>query len=135
MHSLGVEHKEVTKVVKGLESEVERFWRVLSNREVLLSGQYHTQQQQLGKSNSNNKGTVDAAVIVTADHGHLTVHQNDMVSLPQNILALLEYACIGVHGKGRHAYLHCKTGLQFQFRRRWQTHSALSDHFLLRKCT
>ena len=131
MHSLGVEHKEVTKVVKGLESEVERFWRVLSNREVLLSGQYHTQQKQLGKSNSNYTSTVDAAVVVTADHGHLTVHQDDMMSLPQNILALLEYACIGVHGKGRHAYLHCKTGLQVQFRRRWQTHSALSDHFLL----
>ncbi len=45
---------------------------------------------------------VDATVVLTADHGHVTVQPKDMVVLPSSILELLEYACIGVQGKGRH---------------------------------
>ena len=82
MHALGVEHEECKRVVNGIEDEVERFWNVLREREA------------------------DATVVVTADHGHVTVNGDDMISLPQNILELLEYANVGVHGKGRHAYLH-----------------------------
>lgn len=126
MHALGVEHEEVRKVVRGIEGEVERFWRVLGNRETLLSGEY-----DVDESNSNESSSVDAAVVVTADHGHITVYENDMVELPKDILDLLEYACIGVHGKGRHGYLHCRAGLQLQLQRRWQTNTELSEHFLL----
>jgi len=126
MHALGVEHEEVRKVVRGIEGEVERFWRVLGNRETLLSGDY-----DVDESNSYESSAVDAAVVVTADHGHITVYENDMVELPKNILDLLEYACIGVHGKGRHGYLHCRAGLQSQLQQRWQANSELSENFLL----
>lgn len=101
MHALGIEHEEVTKVVKGIEKEVERFWRVLCDREALMSGQYDTARCDGSEPdlNSNENSSVDAAVVVTADHGHVTVHTGDMVTLPENIVDLLEYACIGVHGK------------------------------------
>ena len=41
MHALGVEHEEVRRVVTGIEGEVERFWRILGDREMLLSGEYN----------------------------------------------------------------------------------------------
>mmetsp|Transcript_36809 Transcript_36809/g.77707 ORF Transcript_36809/g.77707 Transcript_36809/m.77707 type:complete len:676 (+) Transcript_36809:116-2143(+) len=133
MHALGVEHEEVRKVVRGIETEVERLWTVLGDREALLSGVYDGirptcsgESKEVGKPSG-----VDAAVVVTADHGHVTVHEDDMIELPTDVLDLLEYACIGVHGKGRHGYLHCRTGLQSQFRQRWQTHPELTEHFLL----
>jgi hypothetical protein len=107
MHALGVEHEECKRVVNGIEDEVERFWNVLRVREA------------------------DAAVVVTADHGHVTVNGGDMISLPQNILELLEYANVGVHGKGRHAYLHVRAGLQLILHKRWKANSELSENFLL----
>jgi len=134
MHALGVEHEEVTKVVRGIECEVERFWKVLSNRYLLMSGQYHDDinQQTESKSSTNDESSsIDAAVVVTADHGHITVNEDDMIYLPQNILDVLEYASIGVHGKGRHGYLHCRAGLQLQLRRYWQANTELSENFLL----
>ena len=135
MHALGVEHEEVTKVVRGIECEVERFWKVLGNRDLLMSGQYHDdtkEQVEESKSSANDESlSIDAAVVVTSDHGHITVNEEDMISLPQNILELLEYACIGVHGKGRHGYLHCRAGLQLQLRRYWQANPELCENFLL----
>jgi len=134
MHALGVEHEEVTKVVRGIECEVERFWKVLSNRDLLMSGQYHddiNQQTELKSSTNDESSSIDAAAVVTADHGHITVNEDDMISLPQNILDVLEYASIGVHGKGRHGYLHCRAGLQLQLRRYWQANPELSENFLL----
>ena len=95
MHALGVEHEEVNKVVKGIEREVERFWKVLGNKEALLSGKF--EGDECDEYDESNR--LDAAVVVTADHGHITVYESDMVALPSNILELLEYACIGVHGK------------------------------------
>jgi len=113
MHALGVEHEEVKKVVRGIEAEVERFWRVLGRRELLLSGDYADAEGNCDKeptSISNESRTVDAAVLVTADHGHITVHEDDMMVLPKNITELLEYACVGVHGKVSCIVLH-KSGL------------------------
>ena len=71
----------------------------------------------------SEKEAIDATVVVTADHGHVTVHPQDMIALPGCILELLEYACIGVHGKGRHAYLHLQ--------RRRHSIDELHQHFLL----
>ena len=101
---------------------------------MLLSGLYYDHNDNESKeteSRSYESGGVDAAVIVTADHGHITVHANDMVLLPKDILDLLEYACIGVHGKGRHAYLHCRAGLQSQLRQCWRANSTLAENFLM----
>eukprot|EP00986_Skeletonema_menzelii_P000511 scaffold152_cov220-Skeletonema_menzelii.AAC.3 len=132
MHALGVEHAEVRNVVRGIESETERFWRVLGDREALLSGEYDLDsnsglEQEVKKSDD----AVDATVVLTADHGHVTVQPKDMVALPASILALLEYACIGVHGKGRHGYLHCRAGLQNLLQQRWKAIDELHQHFLL----
>ena len=74
---------------------------------------------------------MDVAVVVTADHGHVTVSATDMVPLPDNILELLEYACVGVHGKGRHGYMHCRAGLQPLLRWRWRDNPELYNNFLL----
>ena len=59
MHALGVEHEEVTKVVRGIECEVERFWKVLSNRDLLMSGQYHDDINQQTESNSSTNDETD----------------------------------------------------------------------------
>lgn len=102
MHALGVEHEEVKTVVQGIDEEVERFLGVLSDREALRSGRHHSNDQ----CHPDEPNPMDVAVVVTADHGHVTVNAADMVPLPDNILELLEYACVGVHGKGRHGYFH-----------------------------
>ena len=94
MHTLGVEHDEVKNVVRGIEREVERFWRVLGDREALLSGCFDTDFE----SRSGNKERLDASIVVTADHGHITVRPEDMIVLPDSILACLEYANVGVWG-------------------------------------
>ena len=95
MHALGVEHEEVGNVVRGLEREVERFWRVLGDREALVSGRYDlVGRDGLGPGpGSGESARLDAAVVVTADHGHVTVRADEMVPLPRGILDLLEYAC------------------------------------------
>eukprot|EP00816_Leptocylindrus_hargravesii_P011606 CAMPEP_0196809958 /NCGR_PEP_ID=MMETSP1362-20130617/9823_1 /TAXON_ID=163516 /ORGANISM="Leptocylindrus danicus, Strain CCMP1856" /LENGTH=684 /DNA_ID=CAMNT_0042184809 /DNA_START=58 /DNA_END=2112 /DNA_ORIENTATION=+ len=108
MHALGVGHERVKQVIRGIDSEIERLWNGLMRQ------------------------NLDAAIVVTADHGHVTVMPEQMVELPRNLLDCLEYANIGVHGYGRHAYLHCRTGLQEEFRRRWDASTALlRDNFLL----
>jgi predicted AlkP superfamily pyrophosphatase or phosphodiesterase len=127
MHALGVEHEEVRNTVMGIESETERFWRVLGDRDALLSGKYDVEQENSLLKND----VVDAAVVLTADHGHVTIQPEDMVVLPGYILELLEYACIGVHGKGRHGYLHCRAGLQKILQQRWEASDELHEHFLL----
>ena len=86
MHALGVEQ----------EAEVERFWRVLGDRGALMSGREDVSDPP---SNSDWPNPVDAAMIVTADHGHVTIRGDDMITLPKEIMDLLEYGCIGVHGK------------------------------------
>ena len=121
MHALGIEHKEVKEVVRGIEAEVERLWTVLEGRNSMLGDD----------ACASESPRVDAAVVVTADHGHVTVNPEDMVRLPASIVELLEYACIGVHGKGRHGYLHCRAGLQGLLRRRWRAEDALREDFLL----
>ena len=136
MHALGVEHIEVRNVVHGIESETERFWRVLGDREALLSGKYDVGSSSSGGVEQENRlkkedDAVDATVVLTADHGHVTVQPEDMVVLPECILELLEYACIGVHGKGRHGYLHCRAGLQKPLQQRWKAIDELHQHFLL----
>jgi len=135
MHALGVEHVEISNVVRGIESETERFWRVLGDREALLAGKYDLDSnvgvQQESCSTKKEEDAVDATVVMTADHGHVTVHPQDMVTLPASILELLEYACIGVHGKGRHGYLYCRAGLQKALQQRWKTIDELHHHFLL----
>ena len=112
MHSLGVESDEVGRVVRGIEKEIQRIWSSLSNR--------------------NGERLFDCALIVTADHGHVTVKPDEMVQLPANIVDCLEYANVGAWGKGRHSYLHCRAGLQQTLRQRWRdAPNGLSDKFLL----
>ena len=125
MHALGVEHEGVSNVVKGIEREIERLWKVLGDRVGLLSGDYDSDEP------TNGEDSIDATVLVTADHGHVTVHPEDMITLPENIIELLEYANVGVHGTGRHGYLHCRSGLQSTLKSRWHSNTVLSEHFLL----
>eukprot|EP00815_Leptocylindrus_aporus_P011905 CAMPEP_0116068514 /NCGR_PEP_ID=MMETSP0322-20121206/11706_1 /TAXON_ID=163516 /ORGANISM="Leptocylindrus danicus var. apora, Strain B651" /LENGTH=327 /DNA_ID=CAMNT_0003555639 /DNA_START=805 /DNA_END=1788 /DNA_ORIENTATION=+ len=110
MHALGVEHDQVDNVIEEIDSEVERLWDELRNK------------------------NYDASVILTADHGHITVDSSDMVEIPDELLECLEYANVGVHGFGRHAYFHCRTGLQSLFRERWKAldpASPLLNNFIL----
>lgn len=105
MHLLGVEHDEVGRVMRGFDQELARLWEGLRQ--------------------------VDAALLVTADHGHVTVRPEDMVTLPPEMLACLEYANVGVHGPGRHAYFHCRSGRQAEFEALWAQQPRLSKEFLL----
>jgi len=105
MHALGVEHSEVAQVVNGLDKEIARLWEAVK--------QY------------------DVALIVTADHGHVTVEPSNMVTLPDEVLECLEYANVGIHGKGRHAYLHVRSGRRQELEARWARCSRLREGFLL----
>eukprot|EP00439_Symbiodinium_sp_Y106_P071651 s299_g12.t3 len=105
MHQLGVEHPEVTAVMTGIDKGLSRLWEHLRK--------------------------LDATLIVTADHGHVTVKPEEMVVLPDDLLNCLEYANVGVHGKGRHAYFHCRSGRLQEFQRLWDTYEALRENFLL----
>lgn len=105
MHPLGTDHPEVRKVVRGLDSELARLWQGLRSK--------------------------DATLVVTADHGHVTVDPCDMVTLPDELLACLEYANVGVHGKGRHAPLHVRAGRRGEFEALWAAHARLRESFLL----
>ena len=67
MHALGVSHPKVRTVVQGLNARISRFW---SER---LQG-------------------LDATLLVTADHGHITVPSEKMIALPHHLLDCLEYA-------------------------------------------
>ena len=101
MHALGVEHAEVRKVVRGIESETERFWRVLGDREALLSGEYYldsnsgVKQEKKCSKKDDRSDAVDATVVLTADHGHVTVQPKDMVVLPADsrIIGVRLYRC------------------------------------------
>lgn len=105
MHALGTDHAEVRKVMNGIDKALQRLWDGLKD--------------------------VDSALVVTADHGHVTVNPDDMVTLPNEILDCLEYANIGVHGKGRHACLHCRCGRKAELERLWASNAELQQHFLL----
>lgn len=105
MHQLGVEHAEVGSIMRGLDTHIKRLWHGLEQ--------------------------LDVTLIVTADHGHVTVAPSEMVVLPADVEECLEYANVGVHGKGRHAYLHCKVGRRADLEERWARHAVLRDAFLL----
>ena len=105
MHELGVEHREVGNVILGIDKGVARLWEHLSN--------------------------LDATLIVTADHGHVTVQPEEMVLLPDELVSCLEYANVGVHGKGRHAYFHCRSGRLSEFQKLWDAHEVLRENFIL----
>eukprot|EP00971_Amphidinium_carterae_P204899 4066462-Amphidinium_carterae.1 len=105
MHCLGVEHAEVGKVVQGFDLELARLWKSLEGK--------------------------DAALVITADHSHITVCPEHMVTLPPEALAYLEYANVGVHGKGRHAVLHTRPGQSQAFLRVWAKTPQLTENFLL----
>lgn len=106
MHALGIEHEEVRSVMEGLDAEVSRMWEGLAEFD-------------------------SASLLVTADHGHVTVRPSDMVTLPDRLLECLEYACVGVHGKGRHAVLYCRHGRQQDLEARWADYPELCEGFLL----
>lgn len=105
MHELGISHHEVTNVLCGISDGLERLWQRLK--------------------------MLDVALLVTADHGHVTVEPDDMVVLPQRLLDCLEYANVGVHGKGRHAFFHCRSGRQEEFQQAWDVEPSLSSFILL----
>lgn len=65
MHELGTEHPEVTNVLCGISDGLQRLWDQLR--------------------------TLDATLLVTADHGHVTVEPNEMIALPQRLLDCLEH--------------------------------------------
>lgn len=65
MHELGIEHPEVTNVLCGISDGLQRLWDQLR--------------------------TLDATLLVTADHGHVTVEPNEMIALPQRLLDCLEH--------------------------------------------
>mmetsp|Transcript_5229 Transcript_5229/g.11356 ORF Transcript_5229/g.11356 Transcript_5229/m.11356 type:complete len:573 (+) Transcript_5229:247-1965(+) len=122
MHSLGVQHEEVGKVVRGLDKEIARLWDELGSHETVLG---RIQKPDRAKSENGSKEIVnnmrlDCSLVVSADHGHVTVKPQEMIQLPTNIVECLEYANVGVWGKGRHAYLHCRAGLQSILRERWR---------------
>ena len=105
MHRLGVQHPEVASVIQGIDVCVSRLWEHLKK--------------------------LDATLVVTADHGHVTVKPAEMVVLPDALISCLEYANIGVHGKGRHAYFHCRSGRSQEFQRLWDADEMLRDNFIL----
>jgi hypothetical protein len=80
-----------------MNDELEEMWNKLGNRAGLLS-KYGI--LKVDDTDSCAKTRVDTTVVVTADHGHVSVFPSDMVVLPDNIIECLEYANIGVHGKG-----------------------------------
>ena len=98
---------QVQRVTRGLDAEVASLWS-----EVLRKG-------------------LDAALVVTADHGHITVPPGSMVQLPQDALDCLEYANLGVHGKGRHAVFHCRSGREDEFEAAWRRDPRLCASFIL----
>jgi hypothetical protein len=120
MHALGTDHVEVAAVVRGINDEVERLCNTL------IVGQTNGTDDA-----AHRNAPIDVTVVVTADHGHITVTPDEMIQLPAGIIECLEYANIGVHGKGRHAYLHCKSGLQMVLRERWRASKSLAKDFLL----
>ena len=61
-HKLGVEHEEVAAVVRGMDAELARLWAGL-----------------------RAAGTESVALVVTADHGHVTVRREAMVPLPADV--------------------------------------------------
>eukprot|EP00928_Gymnodinium_smaydae_P029306 TRINITY_DN22102_c0_g1_i1.p1 TRINITY_DN22102_c0_g1~~TRINITY_DN22102_c0_g1_i1.p1 ORF type:complete len:475 (-),score=38.88 TRINITY_DN22102_c0_g1_i1:235-1659(-) len=105
MHALGTRHPEVYNVVRGIDSRLAGLWDKLKN--------------------------LDASLVVTADHGHITVDPPEMISIPDALLDCLEYANVGVLGKGRHGYFHCRSGRSDEFERLWAEHPVLRDNFLL----
>ena len=58
MHALGVSHPEVKSVVQGLNERISNFW-------------------------SEKLKSLDATLLVTADHGHVTVPPEKMIELPR----------------------------------------------------
>ena len=106
MHALGAEHDEVKRVVVGLDAELRELWE-------------------------NGLAQYDATLVISADHGHMTVRPENMVVLQEELLDCLEYANIGVHGKGRHALFHCRSGRGAEFQTLWQSDERLTRSFLL----
>lgn len=76
MHALGTDHPQVRTVIQGINHHLERM--------------------------CNNLAGLEATIVVTADHGHITVQPEDMVVLPENIVECLDYANVGVYGKVRY---------------------------------
>lgn len=107
MHALGAEHACVGDVVRGLNEKLEALV---------------TSLQRAG---------LDAALVISADHGHVTVQPEHMVVLNWEQLCCLEYANIGVHGKGRHAVFHCRSGRHAEFERAWRRDTRLVTSFVL----
>ena len=66
MHALGVDAPEVGAIVQGIDTELCRLWDELS------------------------AASSDVALVVTADHGHVTVTSDEMVALPPSVLCTLE---------------------------------------------
>lgn len=98
MHALGTDHPQANTLVRGINKEVERFYELLNgSRSDLLKTldiEETIEDEELRASDR-----VDFAIVVTADHGHVSVLPQDMVVLPDAIIEYLEYANIGVHGK------------------------------------
>jgi len=125
MHQLGVEHGSVGEIVRGLDREIARLWQGVQG----MMGAKGTKRRDVG--DAGPPAGSRAAMMVTADHGHVTVRPEDMVVLPDELTRMLDYANCGATGKGRHAYLHAKPGLASRVARRWGTIPELHDNFLL----
>ena len=75
MHALGVEDKQVKDLIQSMDYELERLCKTVHNL------------------------NLDTSVVITADHGHVTVEPEFIVKLQPELLECLEYANIGVHGR------------------------------------
>jgi len=118
-HSLGVDHENVKKVVEGISDNVERLYKGV---------------QEICQNSASVDGVSEGATIfVTADHGHVNCEPEDQVVLPEEINDCCEYTNIGVHGKGRHALFHVKSGREAEFVDEWNKTRALKKNFLLLK--
>jgi len=97
MHALGTDHPEVHALVRGINDEIQQMWYLLGDRSTLMYRYGVEAEAENSTLEASNR--LDAAIIVTADHGHVSVFPEDMIVMPDNIIDCLEYANIGVHGK------------------------------------
>ena len=93
MHKLGTHDDKVKQVIHGIDNHIEGLWKKLEERKL------------------------DVTLLVTADHGHVTVEPDDMVEVPEKLLDCCEYANVGVSGKGRQAFFHCRSGRDKEFQK------------------
>jgi hypothetical protein len=124
-HNLGTEHENVKTVLTGINNEIERLWKGVEK--IVADGKTHEE------STTDHDSGTGATLFVTADHGHVSVEPENHVILQQEefVDLYLEYACVGVHGKGRHALFRVHPGMSEDFEEAWYKTKELRENFVL----